>query len=155
MNKIEWRHEAYSYRRDACVPPFPDDRPIIVFDGHCAMCSGWARIVLKCDRSGLYRLLPAQTPLGRALYVHYGLDSNDYETNLLIENGRAYIKAESSIRMAENLGFPFSLARVLRALPLRVADRIYEFVARNRFRLFGRTAQCLVSLPGWEDRFLA
>jgi transposase InsO family protein len=60
---------SFSYRHDPAVPDFPDDRPIIVFDGHCVMCSGWANFVLRQDRKARYRLLPAQTPLGRALYV--------------------------------------------------------------------------------------
>ena len=60
--------EPFSYRSDPAVPKFPDDRPIIVFDGHCAMCSNWARFVLRHDANGVYRLLPAQSSLGRALY---------------------------------------------------------------------------------------
>ncbi len=147
--------EAYSYRRDPAVPRFPDDRPIIIFDGHCALCSGWARFVLRHDRSGIYRLLPAQTPLGRALYVHYGLDPEDYETNILLADGVAWFKSEGSIRMAEGLGPPWSLARWCRVLPLRVRDRLYQSVARNRLRLFGRRAACYRAEPGQEHRFLA
>jgi predicted DCC family thiol-disulfide oxidoreductase YuxK len=154
MNPAKLLPAPYSYRDDPSVPPFPDDKAVIVFDGHCAMCSGWARTVLRCDRVGRYRLLPAQTPLGRALYVHYGLDSDRYETNILIEQGRAYVKADSSIRMAEGLGFPFNLAKALRLLPRAAADRVYEFIARNRFRVFGRNDRCMMSLPGWEERFL-
>jgi predicted DCC family thiol-disulfide oxidoreductase YuxK len=82
-------HERYSYRRDGAVPAFPDDRPIIVFDGFCALCSGWARFVLRHDRRALFRLLPAQSALGHALYVHYGLDPVDYETNILLAHGVA------------------------------------------------------------------
>lgn len=155
MKPAEPLREPYSYRSDPSVPPFPDDRPIIVFDGHCAMCSGWARTVLRCDRAGNYRLLPGQTPLGRALYVHYGLDPDHFESNILIEEGWPYVKAEGSIRMAEGLRFPFTVAKTLRLLPRAAADRIYEFVARNRFRVFGRNESCMLSLPGWEDRFLA
>ena len=70
--------EPYSYRRDPMVPRFPDDRPIIIFDGYCAMCSGWARFVLRHDPHGTFRLVPAQSALGRALYIHYGLDPVDY-----------------------------------------------------------------------------
>ena len=67
----------YSYRGDPAVPAFPDDRPIIIFDGYCALCSGWARFVLRHDPRGVYRLLPAQSPLGHALYVHYGLNPQE------------------------------------------------------------------------------
>src|ERR1700749_1187047 len=101
-------HAPYSYRRDPAAPPFPDDRPIVVFGVHCALCSGWARAVLRWDRAGRYRLLPAQTPLGRALYVHYGLDPEHYETNIVIVSGVAYVKAAGVIRLADGLGFPFN-----------------------------------------------
>ena len=147
--------EPYSYRQDAAVPRFPDDRPIIIFDGHCALCSGWARFVLRHDRRGIYRLLPAQTPLGRALYVHFGLDPEEYETNILLDDGIAWFESEGSIRMAEGLGRPWSLARVLRILPLRLRERLYRSLARNRLRLFGRRVACYRGEPGLEHRFLA
>ena len=110
----------YSYRADPSVPAFPDDKPIIVFDGHCALCSAWAQFVLRHDRARRYRLLPAQTPLGTALYAHYGLshrkavgpDPFDYETNLLIEDGRVsqagplehVLRAPASAYIARFLG---------------------------------------------------
>ena len=103
---------AYSYRDDPAVPVFADDQPIIVFDGECIFCSGWVNFVLRHDKQGRYRFLAAQSPLGEALYRHYGLDSRNYETNMLIDNGLAFLKSEGSLRMATGLGFPFSLAGV-------------------------------------------
>jgi predicted DCC family thiol-disulfide oxidoreductase YuxK len=147
--------EAYSYRRDATVPQFPDDRPIVVFDGYCALCTGWANFVLRHDRQEKFRLLPAQSPLGRAIYIHYGLHPDDYETNILIENGQAWFKSEGSIRMAEGLGAPWSWAAVMRVMPLRWRDRLYDFVARNRLRMFGKRATCYAPDPRMRERFLA
>ena len=146
--------EPYSYRSDAAVPKFPDDRPIIIFDGYCALCSGWAQFVLRHDRERKYRLLRAQSPLGRALYVHYGLDPEDYETNILVADGIASFRSEGSIRMAEGLGWPWSLAAGLRILPMSWRDRLYAFVARNRLRMFGKRDTCYVPRAGDEDRFL-
>jgi len=146
---------AYSYRDDSSVPAFANEQPIIIFDGHCALCSGWVRFVLRRDREGTFRLLPAQTPLGAALYRHYRLDSKDYQTNILIEDGRAFFKSESTIRMLERLGPPWSAARASRAAPLSWRDWLYDIVARNRLRWFGRRNQCLVSAPRYEDRFLS
>lgn len=146
--------EPYSYRHDAAVPGFADDLPIIVFDGYCALCSGWAKFVLRFDRRAIYRLLPAQSPLGHALYVHYGLDTEHYATNLLVANGVAWFKSEGSIRMAEGLGFPWSLAGLLRILPLRVRDWCYELLACNRFRLGGRREVCYVPEAAYKSRFL-
>ena len=90
----------YSYRTDPSVPAFPDDKPIIVFDGLCVFCSASARFVLRFDRHARFRLLPAQSALGRALYVHYGLDPEDYESNILIADGKVWLKSESTIRIA-------------------------------------------------------
>jgi predicted DCC family thiol-disulfide oxidoreductase YuxK len=151
----ESSREPYSYRRDSAVPPFPDDRPIVVFDGYCALCSGWANFVLRHDRRCAFRLLRAQSPLGHALCVHYGLDPQDYETNILIADGRAFFKSESSIRMLEGLGFPWKLAAVFRIVPRPLRDRMYNFIARNRLRFFGKRATCYVPEQRYDDRFLA
>ena len=144
----------YSYRRDPAMPAFPDDHPIIIFDGLCALCSGWARFVLRNDRAARYRLLCAQSPLGGALYRHYGLNPHDFETNILIEDGVAYFKSEGCIRMFEGLGRPWPLVRVVRILPLALRDAGYALIARNRLRWFGTRATCFVPAPGVESRFL-
>jgi predicted DCC family thiol-disulfide oxidoreductase YuxK len=146
---------AYSYRDDADVPAFADDRPIIVFDGDCALCSGSVQFVLRHDRAEKYRFLPAQSVLGASIYRHYGLSPTVYETNILIKDGMALFKAEGSLRMISGLGFPWSLVNVFRALPRRWRDRGYEAIAANRFRWFGRRATCFVPSPSYAGRFLA
>lgn len=149
------RRPAYSYRADPAVPAFADDRPVIVFDGHCVMCSAGARLLLRIDRRRRLRLLAAQSPLGRALYVHYGLDPEDYETNMLIQDGRAWLKSGAFVRVAAGLGPPWSTASLLRVFPATLLDPIYDLIARNRFRLFGRREACYLAEPGEEDRFLS
>ena len=145
---------AYSYREDAGVPAFPDGEPLIVFDGECIFCSGWVKFALRHDKAKRYRFLAAQTPLGEALYRHYGLDTRNYETNIFIDQGRAYFKSEGSIGMIAGLGFPWSLVKVFRILPRALADRLYEFIARNRLRIAGRSASCFVPTPEVRSRFL-
>ncbi len=144
----------YSYRADPSVPRFDDSHPVIVFDGHCAFCSGWAGVVLRRDRRGHYRLLRAQSALGAAIYRHYGLDPVDYESNILLAGGRIWLKSEGTIRMAEGLGFPWSLAAGFRILPRRLRDRLYDIVARNRFRIAGRREVCYAPPEEMRGRFL-
>lgn len=146
---------AYSYRNDPAVPDFADDHPILVFDGECMFCSGWVNFVLRHDRQGRYRFITAQSPLGQALYRHYGLDSRDYETNMLIADGIVYLKSEGSLRLAAGLGFPWKLAGVLRLIPKSIRDPLYEWIARNRYRIAGRRNTCFVPLPEHRARFLA
>jgi predicted DCC family thiol-disulfide oxidoreductase YuxK len=67
----------------------------------------------------------------------------------------ALIKAEGSIRLAMGLGLPWSLAGILRVLPRRLADTLYDWVARNRFRIFGRRETCYLPRAVDQDRFIA
>jgi predicted DCC family thiol-disulfide oxidoreductase YuxK len=145
----------HSYRDDPAVPHFADDKPVIIFDGLCALCSGSASFVLRHDANAVFRLLPAQSPLGHALYVHYGLDPQHYETMILIADGVAWLRSEAAIRIAQGLGFPWSLAAIFRAIPLGLRDRVYMFVARHRIRWFGARASCYRPDPRFADRFIA
>lgn len=147
-------YPAYSYRNDPAVPAFADDLPIIVFDGYCALCSGWVNFVLKHDKSKKYRLASAQSTLGQALYAHYGMNTRDFESNILVTDGLIWLKSEGSIRMAEGLGFPWRMAGLARLLPLAWRDSLYSFVARHRFAWFGRRSICYLPTTEHQDRFL-
>jgi predicted DCC family thiol-disulfide oxidoreductase YuxK len=145
----------YSYRQDSAVPRFADDRPIIIFDGLCVLCSTSAAFVLRHDKAAVFRLLAAQSPLGTALYSHYGLDPQNYETMILIADGVGWFKSEAAIRIAKGLGVPWSFACVFRIVPLRWRDRFYAWVARNRFKWLGRRDSCFLPDSRHADRFLA
>jgi predicted DCC family thiol-disulfide oxidoreductase YuxK len=119
------------------------------------LCSRSAQFVLRHDRRGIYRLMAAQTSLGHALYVHYGLDPRDYQTMILIADGVPAFRSEAVIRIAQGLGLPWSLAAIVRMLPRAVRDWLYDALARNRFRVFGRRATCFLPDPRDADRFLA
>jgi predicted DCC family thiol-disulfide oxidoreductase YuxK len=145
----------YSYRTDPNVPTFPDDRPLIVFDGLCVLCSAFVRFILRRDRNFAFRLTTAQSALGQALYRHYGLDTNDFETNLIIDAGRPWAKLDSVALAGRQLGGLWRALVLLRLLPRPIADWLYDRVARNRYSLFGRTDRCMVPAPAWRDRFIA
>lgn len=144
----------YSYRTDPAVPHFPDDKPIFLYDGQCAFCSGSVQMLIRHDKRAKFRLLPAQSPLGEALYRHYGMDPNQHSTNMIIAGGRAYFKSQSSLYVVAGLGFPWSLVKVFYLVPPALLDLAYNVVARNRLRWFGRNDVCLVSLAGYEERFI-
>jgi predicted DCC family thiol-disulfide oxidoreductase YuxK len=117
------------------------------------LCSGFARFVMRHDRARRFRLLAAQSPLGAALYRHYGLDPVIYDTNILLEQGIAWFKSEAGIRIVAALGFPYTLARLGRWVPWR--DALYAILARNRLRWFGSRGTCFLPDPADRDRFLA
>ncbi len=144
----------YSYRVDPAVPAFSDDKALVVFDGVCVLCSGFAKFILKRDEAFAFRMTTAQSPLGQALYRHYALDTETFETNLVLIDGRAYAKLDSVAVTGERLGGPWRALGILRLLPRPVADWLYDRIARNRYALFGRTESCMIPSAEWRERFI-
>ena len=146
---------AYSYRTNPAVPQFPDDLALFVFDGDCVLCSRSARFVLRQDRRRRLRFAAAQTPLGQALLTHYGQDPADPRSNIVLLGGRAWLKSDAALKLAELLGPPWALGVVLRIIPRTLRDGVYDLIARNRIRLFGARQVCYLAEPGMADRFLS
>ena len=144
----------FDYRTDPAVPQFPDDRPIIVFDGKCVLCSGFAQFVLRTDRAGRFRLSAAQSEIGEALYRHFDLDPVSYETYILLDNGVAYFRSEAAIRILEGLGGAWRIAALGRLCPLSIRNGIYDLIARHRLAWFGARQTCYVPDSKYADRFL-
>ena len=144
----------YSYRSDPQVPPFPDDKGLIVFDGVCIFCTGFAKWALKRDTRFAFRLATAQSPLGQALFRHYGLDAETYETNLVLVDGRPHAKLDTVMVVGRRIGGIWKALTLLRMLPRSMADWLYDRVAQNRYALFGRTDSCMIPPPEWRSRFI-
>lgn len=143
-----------SYKSDPLVPPFPDDKPILFYDGVCVLCSGFADTVLRLDRRQRIRLAAAQSPLGQSIYTHYGLQQGDYETNLFLADGIPHQKLNAFLKVMSVLGFPWSLTGIAYILPAPIRNWCYDRVARNRYRVFGKHDACILVMKEHEDRFL-
>lgn len=146
--------DAYSYRSDRTIPNFLDDRPLIVFDGYCGLCSRLVQFALRHDGAGTYCFVAAQTPLGTALFRHYGLDSEDYDTFILLRDGRGHFVSDAAIELTRDLGWPWSWSPILRAVPKVLRDWLYLLIAHNRMRFFGRTEACYLPEPDKRGRFI-
>src|SRR5438045_794223 len=90
----------YSFAGDPAVQPFDNSRGLIIYDGVCVLCSRTMRAIAEHDRTGHYQFASAQSPLGQALYKHYGLDPKIFETVLLIDQGCAYGKLDTVAELA-------------------------------------------------------
>jgi predicted DCC family thiol-disulfide oxidoreductase YuxK len=148
------RFAPYSYRDDVSVPAFPDDQPLLVFDGDCALCSASVRFVLDRDRARRFRFASAQSPLGRALLTHYRLDPEAPASNILLHRGRAHFKSAAVLRSADLLGWPWSLAAAGRVIPRPLRDLIYDVVARTRRHWLRRSPSCFLPSGLETNRFL-
>ena len=139
------------------MAPPPNAHPagdIIVFDGHCVLCSANARFVLRNDRRGRFRLAAMQGDAGAALMTRHGIDPADPDTLIVVRGDTVLRDSDAVLAIGSGLGWPWRAAGILRAIPRPVRDLVYRTVARNRYRLFGRTEQCFVPDPPWADRLL-
>ena len=127
---------------------------VILFDGVCNLCNGWARFVIRHDRRRCFRLAAMQTPAGAALLERHGLGKRVGESVVLIEEGSAFTRSSAVLRMLRRLPFPWSLAVVGWIVPRPLRDALYDWVAHNRYRWFGRREICMVPNPREADRFL-
>ena len=128
--------------------------PIIVFDGHCVLCSANARFVLKHDRPGRFRLAAMQGPAGAALMRRAGVNPTAPDTLIVVDGTRVLRDSDAVFEIWAGLGWPWRASAVFRRIPRSLRDFVYHLIARNRYRLFGRREQCFVPDSRWEDRIL-
>jgi len=146
--------EPWSYRRDPAVPAFDDSGPVAFMDGECVLCTAGARLIARFDRTGAFHICPAQSPTGRAVLRHYGLEPDDPDSWLYLADGRAHTSLDGIIRAGARIGGPGWLLQPLRLLPRAAQDWLYRRIARNRYRLFGRTSMCSVPDPRLRARLI-
>ncbi len=127
---------------------------IVVFDGVCALCSGWVHFLLRHDRGGQFRFAAMQGEAGRGLLVAHGLDPDDPLSFLLIDAGGARTDSDAIVAVLQRLGGAWRIAVALRLLPRGVRDAAYRWLARNRYRWFGRKDACYLPSAGERHRFL-
>jgi predicted DCC family thiol-disulfide oxidoreductase YuxK len=128
---------------------------ILVFDGVCVLCSRWVEFVLRHDRHALYKFAAMQTPTGRKILVDHGIDPDDPVSFLLLERGRGYTDTDGIVRVLRSFGGAWrGLAALIRIVPGFLRDPLYRWLARNRYRLFGRHDSCMIPRPQIADRFL-
>jgi predicted DCC family thiol-disulfide oxidoreductase YuxK len=125
----------------------------ILFDGHCIFCSRWVRFAIERDPRVQFRFLPMQTPLGRALAAKLDINPDNPETNAVVLSGRAYFKSNAALEVLARLP-RWSWARAFALIPRPVRDWVYDRIARNRYRLFGRSESCLILPTETARRYL-
>jgi len=132
----------------------PTDEPVLLFDGVCNLCDRLVQQIIPRDPAGRIKYAPLQSETGQELCRELGLPTDDFDSVVFVEGGRAYTKSDAAIRIAELLGWPYSLAATARLVPEELRDRVYDFVADNRDDVFGRKEQCMIPDEDVSDRFL-
>jgi predicted DCC family thiol-disulfide oxidoreductase YuxK len=125
-----------------------------LFDGVCNLCNRSVQFILKRDRRGIFRFASLQSPLGQSLLKRSGLPADQLDSFVLVENNKAYTRSSGALRVLRQLGGAWSLLSVFRIVPRQWRDAVYNWIARRRYRWFGKADSCWLPSPKWKSRFL-
>ncbi|HEX9641460.1 MAG TPA: DCC1-like thiol-disulfide oxidoreductase family protein [Candidatus Krumholzibacteria bacterium] len=129
-------------------------RPILLIDGVCNLCNGTVRFVADREREPLLRFASLQSEFGRALLTRFGLPSETMESLVLVEDGQLYRRSDAALRLCRYMKQPWASARYYIYIPRFLRDAVYNFIAQNRYRWFGRQDQCTIPRADLAPRFL-
>ncbi|SIR61365.1 thiol-disulfide oxidoreductase DCC family protein [Natronorubrum thiooxidans] len=138
----------------SATTPVPDGDPIVLFDGVCNLCNGFVQFLVPRDTEEKFYFASLQSAVGTELLAEHDLPTDDLESIVLIEGETCYVKSAAVIRIASILGGAYALLGPFRFVPRPVRDLLYDLVAANRYRLFGKKEQCMMPTGDVQQRFL-
>ena len=127
---------------------------VILFDGVCNLCHGAVRFFIKRDSERHLRFASLQSESGRRILEKHGLPNDYLSSVVFVEGENFYLDSTAFLKACRHLGFPWSAANVFLLIPRPIPDLIYKWIARNRYRWFGKMDSCSLPEPADADRFL-
>lgn len=133
----------------------PKDKKIILFDGVCNLCDSAVQFIIKHDKKDVFRFVALQSDLGQKILKHIGIADKNIDSIILYEPGIAYYyKSQAALEIGATLGGFFHLGTLFKILPTRISNRIYDYIAKNRYKWYGKKESCMVPTPELKSKFL-
>lgn len=127
---------------------------IVLFDGICNLCSGAVQFILKRDKEKKFLFAALQSETGKRLLEQFEKDNPIPKSIVYLQNEKIYTKSTATLHIAHELGGVYKLVYWLRIIPEPIRDWIYDFVARNRYKWFGKRKECWIPTTALKSRFL-
>lgn len=131
-----------------------DDNYIILFDGVCNLCNNSVQFIIKNDKRNKFKFSSLQSPFGQNLLGKYNIDTNNTDSFVFIRKNKAYIKSSAALWVAKELGSFWQLLCFFFIIPASLRNLIYDWVARNRYKWFGKKESCMIPTPNIKNKFL-
>jgi predicted DCC family thiol-disulfide oxidoreductase YuxK len=130
-----------------------EESPTILFDGVCNYCNAMVNFAIRNDHNAVLKFAPLQSSAGKSLKEKYNIDS-EIDSVIFIEQGKLYTYSEAAIRIARHLTWPAKTLYGLIIVPKFIRQPFYKWIAKNRYRWFGKKDECMVPTPSIKSRFL-
>ena len=133
-----------------------ENKKIVLFDGVCNLCNGAVVYIIKRDKNDVFRFAALQSDIGQKLINERNIDTSKIDSIILIEPGIAYYtKSSAAIKIMNEFGGLWRVMNVFNyLLPTSIRDIIYDFIAKNRYKWFGKQESCMIPTPELKAKFL-
>lgn len=128
---------------------------IILFDGVCNLCNGAVQYVIQHDPKGIFKFASLQSEAGQQFLAKSGLPKDEFKSFVYLYNDRFYTRSTAALKVARLLKGPVQLLYGFIVIPGFIRDFVYDLIAKNRYKLFGRKEACMLPAPGLKQRFIS
>ncbi|WP_078380999.1 thiol-disulfide oxidoreductase DCC family protein [Sutcliffiella halmapala] len=129
-------------------------QPILLFDGVCNMCNSLVMFVIKHDKKAVFKFASLQSEVGQSILKNLDLPLNDFDSFYFIDGDNYYTKSSAGLKVLKNLGGAWKFFYPLIIVPKPLRDLIYGYIAKNRYKWFGKKDECMIPSPDMKKRFL-
>ncbi len=133
--------------------PVKNNNPVVLFDGVCNFCNAMVNFVIRNDKEGKIKFASLQSAFGETLIREYVVPEN-IDSILLLENGIIHTKSAAAFKIASYLSYPAKALSLLKIFPSFISNSVYDVIARNRYKWFGKKDQCMVPSAEIRSRFI-
>lgn len=138
------------------LPNIPNNKQLILFDGVCNLCNASVQFILKHDKNNRFVFASLQGETGTMVTQHYAINKQKIDSILLLDhNQKIHYKSTAALKIALQLGFPISLLYIFMLIPIFLRDLLYDYVAKNRYRWFGKKEVCFLPTPELKTKFFS
>jgi len=126
---------------------------LILFDGVCNLCNSFVQFVIKNDKQKLFKFSSLQSENSKSILLNLGVEQN-LKTVILIDDGVAYFKSDAALKIMKQLQFPFKILCIFIIVPRFIRNWVYDFIAKYRYKFFGKKDTCMVPTQELKERFI-
>lgn len=133
----------------------PENKKIILFDGVCNLCNSSVQFVIQHDTKDVFRFVAIQSELGQEILKYIGINPINIDSIVLYEPSIAYhYKSDAALEIAKNIGGLFHLGTVFKIIPAGIRNRLYDYIAKNRYKWYGKNENCMIPSKEIKVKFL-
>lgn len=134
----------------------PKNKKLILFDGVCNLCNSSVLYVIKRDKKNTFMFAPLQSETSKRIIEKFNIDTTKTDSILLYnpEKDKINYKSKAALKIASQLGFPTNILAVFLIIPSFISNWVYDFIAKNRYKWYGKKVVCMIPTPELKSKFL-